>query len=466
MIRLHGPTHGPDYWRELLALTVAEILAEPNYTPATLSKVRRPALIIQGAADPVNAPARHAQFMAEHIPYAEVWVPKSIHHTVHDEIPAERLSVVQSFLERRGDPLNDALYHLKREAYADDREWVFNLRAAPSGAVGVVTLSGETLTQAQLDAAIAAVSAAAGGAARVDGSTVRVLVTPETPWALVNRGVCDVNEKPSIYAGRLSQGLMGEAFRILETNGEWSRVRMERDGYMGWAQAGALFVCDKSTAEAYRANCTHRVQAELLPCWEARQSAGNLAETCGKLPFGCLALVDESDGEFVCLRLPDGRGWWARREGLLARADWPLPDSAGIETVLKLARRFAGAPYLWGGRSPFGYDCSGLTGMVWEFLGVSLPRDADQQRQVGQPIEGALQPGDLLFFVRETPADIETRLDGVSHVGVSLGGDRFLHASGTVWGVTVNSLDPQHNDFRTDLQARYLDARRYTAERG
>jgi pimeloyl-ACP methyl ester carboxylesterase len=102
MIAVHGETHGKDYWRKLLVMTMEEILAGPNYTPADLAKVKRPVLSIMGGNDPVNAPDRHGQFIAENIPDAEVWVPEEIGHNVHQEIPDEWIAKVLDFLKRRG----------------------------------------------------------------------------------------------------------------------------------------------------------------------------------------------------------------------------------------------------------------------------------------------------------------------------------------------------------------------------
>jgi pimeloyl-ACP methyl ester carboxylesterase len=102
MQRLHGPTHGPGYWRDLLRLTVQEIITEPNYTPADLARVQRPVFVIQGAEDGVNATGRHAQYLAENIPAAELWLPPSVGHTVHEALPDEWLARVTDFLSRRG----------------------------------------------------------------------------------------------------------------------------------------------------------------------------------------------------------------------------------------------------------------------------------------------------------------------------------------------------------------------------
>jgi pimeloyl-ACP methyl ester carboxylesterase len=102
MIALHGPTHGHDYWRDLLRLTVQAIITEPNYTPADLARVRRPVLVIQGADDGVNAPGRHAQYIAENIPGAELWLAAGVGHNVHRERQVEWLGRVLDFLPRRG----------------------------------------------------------------------------------------------------------------------------------------------------------------------------------------------------------------------------------------------------------------------------------------------------------------------------------------------------------------------------
>ncbi len=102
MIAAHGPTHGQEYWRELLWLTMKEIISEPNYSPAELRRVTRPTLVIMGAQDAVNAFDRHAQYMAENIPNAELWIPEGIGHNVHTDIPEQWLEKVQDFMARRG----------------------------------------------------------------------------------------------------------------------------------------------------------------------------------------------------------------------------------------------------------------------------------------------------------------------------------------------------------------------------
>ena len=102
MIELHGPTHGADYWRDLMRLTLVEILAGPNYAPQDLARVQKPVLVIEGEDDPVNAPGHQAEYMAENIPGAELWRPSGVKHNVHIERRQEWIERVLDFLRRRG----------------------------------------------------------------------------------------------------------------------------------------------------------------------------------------------------------------------------------------------------------------------------------------------------------------------------------------------------------------------------
>lgn len=103
--RLHNEVHGNEYWRDLLWLTMKEIISEPNYAPFELARVQRPTLVIMGAEDTVNAPDEHAQYIANNIPNAELWIPEKTGHNVHLERREEWLAKVLDFLERRGSSL-------------------------------------------------------------------------------------------------------------------------------------------------------------------------------------------------------------------------------------------------------------------------------------------------------------------------------------------------------------------------
>lgn len=122
-------------------------------------------------------------------------------------------------------------------------------------------------------------------------------------------------------------------------------------------------------------------------------------------------------------------------------------DRSRGQQVVAFAKQFLGVPYVWAGRSPGGFDCSGFVSYVVGQFGISVPRMADEQFEVGMRVaRGDLQPGDLVFFTTYEP--------GPSHVGVYVGGGQFVHASSGAGYVTLTSL---YSDY---YQSRYLGARR------
>ncbi len=463
MIALHGPTHGPDYWRDLLQMTVQEIVTAPNYTPDDLTRVQRPTLVIQGEHDSVNAAAYHAQFIAHHIPDAELWIPEGIGHNVHVETLCAWRERVLGFLARRGDDANDALYRLKRARYADGRETIFEVQVNRQDAEADV--SGRVLMAEQRQAVLETLSALSPTT-----DNIQVLLHPQTPWALVNRTVTDLRREPRTQTELLSQGLLGEALRILERGEIWSFVRLERDGYLGWIHTAALRRCEESIVQNYHAACNALVQAGTA--WAYPEPSLNSLPV-GKLPFGIAVPIVERQDRFAAVRLPDDRLWWVANDDLLPLAERPRPTVEGIAFTLGLIRRFAGVPYLWGGRTPFGYDCSGLAQTFWGFMGVALPRDSDQQFHAGEPVSfspdgqdggESIQPGDLLFFGDAANAETFTQLR-VTHVAISLGGDEFIHANGATWSVAYNSLDPAAPNYRAWLREHLLGVQRFGGSR-
>ncbi|MDX9991062.1 MAG: alpha/beta fold hydrolase [Anaerolineales bacterium] len=433
-IALHEPFQGQGYASKLIDLTRAEIIREPNYTPQQMAKVDLPVLFIQGENDSVNAASRFAQQMARAVPFAEVWIPTGIAHNVHDDILQEWLGQVRDFLSRRANPESEKLYRFRIENYPDERAGDFDVRVAVDGQPFGVVLTEERRTQAL---AVLARPAA--------GDKIKVLISASSPWAILNRPIEDLRRQPSIHSECINQARMNEVARVIESGPDWTKIRLEHDGYLGWVHNEALFYCDQAAAADYSAACNAIVSAAFA---EARDENGLLVQ---KLVFA--TRVRLADGRVT---LADGRQWRVRPQDFTALTDLPRPNPAGIALTLDLLRRFVGVPYLWGGRSPYGFDCSGLAGTFYAWMGVSIPRDADQQFIQGEKIEPP-QPGDLLFFG-------EADLDGViriSHVAISLGGDQFIHANGSDWGTSYNSFDPKSPLYREWLDKYYRGARRF-----
>lgn len=265
-------------------------------------------------------------------------------------------------------------------------------------------------------------------------------------YGLVRVALAPVHAEPRVSSTQVSQYVLGHRLDLLERHEEWWRVRGE-DGYIGWMHQGYVLPGDAAWAQAWeRAEGGEPVVAlgsELL------DEAGRVFM---RLPWGARVIRDAPRR----LRLPDGRrgepgnGELVDADRLL---DWFPPRG---ESVTRTARRWIGTPYLWGGVTPAGADCSGFAQSVFWLHGLALPRDSDQQARAGIPVDPgdrleALRPGDLLFF--------EERPGRVTHVAISLGGAEIIHSAISNGGVDVNDLNGEL-ELERRLRSVFVHARR------
>jgi cell wall-associated NlpC family hydrolase len=166
------------------------------------------------------------------------------------------------------------------------------------------------------------------------------------------------------------------------------------------------------------------------------------------------------DGDWYKVELPDERTGFLPKKAATDYVAWKQARHATPENIERTARRFIGRPYLWGGNSPKGFDCSGFTKTVFYLNGIDLQRDSSKQagEGVAVPLDkdlSQLKKGDLLFF---GPSARRGRPERVVHVGIYLGDKLFIHSSEMVH---ISSLDPQSpirdgNRIRTLLRARRI----------
>ena len=205
--------------------------------------------------------------------------------------------------------------------------------------------------------------------------------------------------EPNDRAEMVNQILFGETFSIEEAREKWTRVKLSHDGYEGWIDAKQWKPIDQVDGyTAYAAEVIDLV-SEAETGYPVKIMAGSPVAPENDFKLG--AEHYQFDG--------------SRISGTKTRSD-----------LVALAYLYLNAPYLWGGRSPMGLDCSGFTQMVYRMAGHSIPRDAWQQAGLGHTlsfIEEA-QPGDLAFFDNEEGKII--------HVGILLADYQIIHASGKV----------------------------------
>ena len=333
--------------------------------------------------------------------------------------------------------LQSVLDSLKKQKWAEARTTVFDVQAELADQT--VRLTGQVLEEEQRTQAEQAIRQA--DPHLHIANNIVVLSRPDTPWALSNGALSNLRKTPSNKSEIVAQALFGEPVELLHRNSEgWWFVRLS-DGHLGWMVESYLSMCDRPDALAYRAQADMLVLAELAQAYtRPRESIECLV---GRLPFGVPVKVAERHREMARVNWEGTPPLWVAERDLLPITERPRPDAAGIARTLELMSRFMGVPYLWGGETPFGFDCSGFAQTAMEFMGLRVPRDADLQCFAGQPVKGKPRPGDLLFFGDKTAEAPEVeRLGAITHVAVSLGGTEFVHATQITWGVQCNSLDP------------------------
>jgi hypothetical protein len=216
-------------------------------------------------------------------------------------------------------------------------------------------------------------------------------VQPSLQPGVVHTGCLQLRAGPGHARELVSQLRMGDPIEVMEAGEDWHRLRGP-DGYVAYGKANNVTL---------RADWrpTHHVVAPFLKAHDLVFSAGT---------------------KLAGDRTPDGLV-------LEGPGIAPLTHRGTVQDVLAFAREFLGLPYLWGGTTCWGLDCSGLVQLSYAVNGYPLPRDADQQQEATQAVAlDDLQPGDLVFFP--------------GHVGIFLGGGRYIHASAKVGCTTINSF--------------------------
>lgn len=256
---------------------------------------------------------------------------------------------------------------------------------------------------------------------------------PDERVAVVRAAIAPLLAEPRVSSPQTSQRLAWHPVEVLQAQGDWRRVR-GLDGYEGWMHSGYLAPVDV-------------LGPRDIQGWpaEARRSLGcTVRDARGvkrALPFGAFVHPDE---EVVSGRAPF--------PDELARECPPEADAIAASAV----RYFTGAYYQWGGITPWGCDCSGFVQSIFALHGVSLPRDAWQQGEAGDPGAeelGAARVGDLLFF--------SDRPDGrITHVGLALGGMRMAHVALGRGGFAIERLDDGRDPYVAGLVERFRFARR------
>lgn len=274
-------------------------------------------------------------------------------------------------------------------------------------------------------------------------------------FALVNVSVCNIRTESRHSAELATQATLGTPLKVYEQRGDWYRVQTP-DQYLGWLDAGGVVPLDKQAYARWQQSDRIIVTAETSASW---QSADPGSQTNADLVSGCILEKTGETGDFFQAAFPDGGAGYVLKRHAQPLSDWKVAIPSSPGPIIETAFSFMGRPYLWGGTSAKGMDCSGFTKTVFFRHGLILPRDASQQVHAGAAVEtdtsfNGLLPGDLLFFGRKAEGDTPEK---ITHVAIYLGEGQFIHASGEV---KVESLFPDAPNYAESRRSAFVRARR------
>lgn len=237
--------------------------------------------------------------------------------------------------------------------------------------------------------------------------------------------VVPVREKPSDKSQMVNQLLFGETVKIIDILKNWLLIEGEGNHYEGWVDGLQIHLVGKDVYDGLKKEDPVFLA---LPYMKAKYSGGSVLLSLGsRLPFF-------GDNEFEA----DGISFGFEGEPEIYQG------KKSQKEVVVLAKKYLGIPYLWGGRSYFGLDCSGFTEVVYRTCGYQLPRDSSDQAQEGKIVGfiDEVQAGDLAFFDNEE--------EQIVHVGILLSHSQIIHASGSV---RIDSID--HEGIFNETQQKY-----------
>ncbi|MGM0545500.1 MAG: C40 family peptidase [Bacteroidota bacterium] len=273
---------------------------------------------------------------------------------------------------------------------------------------------------------------------------------------IINNSVANLRSEPSHPAQLVTQATLGMPVKVLKKQGSWYLIQTP-DDYLSWVDYGGVEPMDEEKYEDWK-------EADKIIYLEtngyAYEDPSSEATKVSDLVSGSILKTTGTTGNYYEVSYPDGRTGFVSRSEARSFDDWKASVEASENDLVAQAKSLKGAPYLWGGTSSKGMDCSGFTKTIYFMNGWVIPRDASQQIHAGELVDTSdgfdnLRPGDLLFFGQEATEERDRR---VVHVGMWIGDDQFIHSAGRV---KISSVDPESEYYDEYNLNRYLETRRY-----
>lgn len=344
----------------------------------------------------------------------------------------------------------------ENEFAADGRIALFHVETI--SAQERLTLKGET----NLPNAKSALLARLDSAQIKYTDSIQVLPSPSVKnktYGVIDVSVANLRGEGKHSAELVTQATLGTPVRIWKRTEEWYYIQTP-DEYLSWVDHGGITTMDEAEFNAWKSS--EKVIYK-KPFGQSYSNASTNSKPVTDLVTGAILELEAEKDDFFKVRYPDGRTAFIAKKEAEVYSDWLQNLESSKENLVATAENLMGLPYLWGGTSAKGVDCSGYTKTIYFMNGMVIPRDASQQVREGKMIDstgnfGNLEVGDLLFFGR--PATDSTS-ERVVHVGMWIGNNEFIHSSGDVH---ISSMDEKAENFDDFNKSRYLRTKRYLGE--
>ncbi len=276
---------------------------------------------------------------------------------------------------------------------------------------------------------------------------------------IIKLSVANLRGKPSHSAELVTQATLGTPVNILKREDSWYLIQTP-DGYLAWVDNGGIQPVSEQDFSIWKESSK---LIFLEPFGFSYREKDTESEVVSDLVAGNILELESEENDFYAIKYPNGRKAFVEKEKSQPYSEWIAAVELSEENLVRTSKSFLGLPYLWGGTSPKGVDCSGFTKTIYFLNGVVLPRDASQQIHAGKLVDSTrnfenLIPGDLLYFGK--PATNSTP-EKVVHVGMWIGENKFIHAMGDVH---ISTMDTTAANFDEHNYNRYLRTKRIAGE--
>ncbi len=272
---------------------------------------------------------------------------------------------------------------------------------------------------------------------------------------VIKISVANLRSRPSHSSELVTQAILGTPVKVYKKDGGWYYIQTP-EGYLAWVDYGGVTPFSKNDLSAWKA--AEKV-IYLKTFGFAYEGANSESQVISDLVAGNILEFAGEENGFYKVKYPHGKVGYIEKSHAQPYEQWLTGLQPSGETLVETSKTLMGIPYLWGGTSAKGVDCSGYTKTIFFLNGIIIPRDASQQIHTGIEVDTErkfenLVPGDLLFFGRKAT---ETSPERVIHVGMWIGDNKFIHSMGDVH---ISNFDLTADDFDEYNYNRYLRTKR------